>query len=202
MKLKVSLATFAAMMLVLGCNTAPKTAAEKDQLRTDAQSTIHKMEGTDPSLRDLLNRSYGYVVFPSIGKGGLIVGGAFGRGVVYQGGSTIGTAELSQASIGAQLGGATFAEIVVFETREAMDKFRTGKFEFGADAQAVLLKSGAAGATSFRNGVAVIQMPQGGAMAGISLTGQKLKYFPCSGSTTVTETRTEEVQPTTRPSVE
>ena len=191
MKLKVSLAAIAAMMLVLGCNTTPKTAAEKDQLHTDAQSTLTKMESQDPGIRDLLSRSYGYVIFPSIGQGGLIVGGASGHGLAYQGGNVIGTAELSQASIGAQLGGSTFSEVIAFESASAMDKFKTGKFEMGADAQAVIVKSGAAGATSFRNGVAVLQMPVGGAFAGVALTGQKLKYFPNSGSTTVTETKTE-----------
>ena len=204
MKLKASLAAIATMMFILGCNSAPKSAAEKDQLRTDAQSTINKMESQDPSIRDLLNRAYGYVVFPSVGQGGLIVGGAFGRGIAYQGGKVIGMAELSQGSIGAQLGGSTFSEVIAFETVAAMDKFKTGKFEMGADAQAVLVKAGASGATSFRNGVAVLQMPVGGAFAGVALTGQKLKYIPHDGQTTYSETtRTEtEVRPTTRPSME
>ncbi len=205
MKLKTGFAALAALMFVVGCNTTPKTQAVKDQLRTDAQSTITKMESQDPGIRDLLHRSYGYIIFPSIGKGGLIVGGAFGHGVVYQGeaANVIGTAELEQGSIGAQLGGATFAEAVIFETQEAMNKFRNGKFEFGADAQAVIVKSGAAGATSFRNGVAVLQMPEGGAFAGVALTGQKIKYIPSGTETTVTETRmTPDDRPTTRPAAE
>lgn len=205
MKLKAGLAAMAALMFVVGCNTTPKTEAVKDQLRTDAQSTIAKMESQDPSIRDLLHRSYGYIIFPSVGKGGLIVGGAFGRGVVYQGAAAnvIGTAELEQGSVGAQLGGATFSEAVIFETQQAMEKFRAGKFEFGADAQAVIVKSGAAGATSFRNGVAVLQMPEGGAFAGVAPTGQKIKYIPSGTETTVTETRTStEDHPTTRPTME
>jgi lipid-binding SYLF domain-containing protein len=202
MKLGFNLAAVAAIMLVIGCNTTPKSGAVKDQLRTDARSTITKMESQDPSLRDLLGRSVGYIVFPSIGKGGLIVGGAFGRGLVYEGDNIIGTAELSQGSIGAQLGGATFSEVIVFETAAAMNKFKAGKFEFGADAQAVIVKAGAAGATSFRNGVAVLQMPEGGAFAGVALTGQKIKYISNEGSTTYTETTETEVHSTTRPAVQ
>ena|SRR5690242_20113600 len=202
MKLKTSLAAVAALLFVVGCNTTPKSGAVTSQLRNDSQSTITKMESQDPGIRDLLEKSYGYIIFPSIGKGGLIVGGAYGRGVVYQKGNPIGTAKLEQGSIGAQLGGATFSEAVIFETAEALDKFRAGKFEFGADAQAVIVKSGAAGATSFRNGVAVLQMPEGGAFAGVALTGQKIKYISDEDRTTYTETRTEEVRPTTRPSME
>jgi lipid-binding SYLF domain-containing protein len=202
MKLKTSLAAIAALMFLAGCNTTPRSGAVKEQLQSDAQSTVNKMESQDPGVRDLLHRAYGYIIFPSIGKGGLIVGGAFGRGVVYQQGNPIGTAKLEQGSIGAQLGGATFAEAVIFETSEALEKFRAGKFEFGADAQAVIVKSGAAGATSFRNGVAVLQMPEGGAFAGVALTGQKIKYFSDEDRTTSTETRTEEVRPTTRPAME
>jgi lipid-binding SYLF domain-containing protein len=183
-------------MFVIGCNTSPKSSEERAVIRDEAQATVKKMEAKDPSLADLMRRGYGYVVFPSVGKGGLIVGGAFGRGAAYERGNYIGDAELSQGSIGAQLGGVTFAEVVVFETAEALNKFKEGKFEFGADAQAVILKAGAAGATSFRNGVAVIQMPSGGAFAGVALTGQKLKYLP-AGGTTETETRTTETRTTT-----
>jgi lipid-binding SYLF domain-containing protein len=211
MKLSVSLAAVAALFFIVGCNTTPKSGAVREQLRTDAQSTLRKMESQDPSVRDLISRSYGYVVFPSIGKGGLIVGGAFGRGAVFERGNTnantnanvtgnyIGDAELNQGSIGAQLGGATFAELIVFETQSALNKFRQEKLEFGADAQAVIVKAGAAGATSFRNGVAVLQMPEGGAFAGVALTGQKIEYVPLDENQTDrdqtnrnrTETRTE-----------
>jgi len=141
---------------------------------------LTKMESRDAGLRDLIDRSAGYAIFPSIGKGGLIVGGAYGKGEVYQNGRLVGYAELSQATVGAQLGGQTYSELVVFENQTALNRFTGGNFEFSGNASAVALKSGAAATAKFDHGIAVFTMPKGGAMLEASIGGQKFSYQPVS----------------------
>jgi lipid-binding SYLF domain-containing protein len=130
----------------------------------------------DPTLPDLLSRAEGYVVFPTIGKGGLVVGGAYGRGVVFERGQPAGFAELNQASLGAQLGAQTFSELVVFMTRDALDRLKGGTYSLGGEINAVALTTGAAAATDFRDDVAVFVYTKGGLMAGVTVTGQKLNF--------------------------
>src|SRR5262245_6880140 len=102
-------------LAVTACATAPKTTAEKQNLEASAQTTIQAMKSRDSSLEPLLMSSAGYAVFPEIGKAGMLVGGAHGRGVLFQRGYPIGYVQLNQASIGAQLGAQTFAELLVFK---------------------------------------------------------------------------------------
>ncbi|HLU68324.1 MAG TPA: lipid-binding SYLF domain-containing protein, partial [Kofleriaceae bacterium] len=132
----------------------------------------------DPGLQQILDQAYGYAVFPEIGKGGAIVGGAYGRGIVYEQGRKVGFVELNQGSIGAQLGGQTFSEIIVFSNRAALDRLKAGNFDLGADASAVVLTTGAAAGARFERGVAVFVLPQGGLMVDVSVNGQQLNYQP------------------------
>ena len=145
-------------------------------------------------------KSVGYAVFPTIGKAGIGVGGAYGKGKVYKGGKVIGNTSMAQASIGLQLGGQAYTQIIFFETAEALKNFTSGNFEFGADASAVALTAGAsasantgggttagvsggkndAGTTSlgYRKGMAVFSVAKGGLMYEASLSGQKYSYEP------------------------
>ncbi|HEX3358261.1 MAG TPA: lipid-binding SYLF domain-containing protein [Tepidisphaeraceae bacterium] len=166
--------------LFTGCNTptTPKTDEAKANLTDDVQACLNRFERDDSGLKTFLDNSTAYVVFPSVGKGGLIAGGAFGRGQVFEKGQLSGYAKLTQASIGLQAGGQEYAELVVFGTPDAFQKFKDQKFEFGANASAVAMKSGAASASSFRDGVAVFTEVKGGFMADLSMTGQKLTYSP------------------------
>jgi lipid-binding SYLF domain-containing protein len=166
----------AASGLVAGCATVPKNSAERSALHAQADATIQDMVARDPSLRTTLNRSVGYVVFPSIGQGGFIVGGASGRGVVYEYGRPIGFARLSQASVGALAGGQTYSELVVFNDRTAFDRMRAGRLTFGADTSAVMINTGAAASARFANGYSVFVHPRGGAMLNLSLTGQRIRF--------------------------
>jgi lipid-binding SYLF domain-containing protein len=134
------------------------------------------MRAKDPDLDPLLARSSGYVVFPDIGKGGFVVGGAYGRGVLYQHGQQAGFVDLSQASVGAQVGAQAYSELVVFAQPYDVDRLKAGKFELGANASAVVLTAGAAGATDPSSGVSVFVVPKGGAMAELSVSGQKLNF--------------------------
>src|SRR5579883_1177121 len=128
-------------------------AADTGNLQVDAQNAIARFRQTDPSLSQYLSSAPGYVVFPDASKGGLIVGGARGKGVVFQQGKVIGTATMSQASIGAQAGGQSFAEIIFFETPQALENFKSGGFELGADISAVAASDGAAKSARYSHGV-------------------------------------------------
>ena len=149
------------------------------------------------------NSSYGYAVFPSVGKGGLVVGAAHGDGRVYEKGKYIGNTAMTQVSVGFQAGGEAFRQIIFFENKAALDQFTTGNFEFGADVNAVAIKSGASGsvgttgatgtassgggkdagtAGKYYKGMAVFTMVKGGAMVQATVGGQKFSYKPVAGS--------------------
>jgi lipid-binding SYLF domain-containing protein len=162
--------------LVLGCASAPKTTAQRDVLRNDADNTLATMTANDPSLRPLLDSAAAYVVFPEIKQGGFVVGGAGGRGVLYQNGMVVGYAEMSQASVGAQIGGQKYAELIVLRDQAALDRLRASNFDFGGQVSAVAIRAGAAATSNFSSsGVAVFTKPKGGAMLNVSLTGQKIR---------------------------
>jgi len=159
-----------------GCSTAPKNEAGKESLHEDAMTTMNTMKREDPSLDEFMSKAHSYVIFPSVGKGGLIAGGAYGRGEVYQGGRMIGYADLSQATIGAQAGGQEFAELIVFESPNALERFKSNKLRFAADLSAVALKSGAAKSAKYEDGVAVFTRPTGGLMFEAAIGGQSFSY--------------------------
>jgi lipid-binding SYLF domain-containing protein len=162
--------------LLVSCATAPSTRGEKETLLAEAASTMKQMREEDPTLGTLVQRGYGYSLFPKVAKGGLVVGGAYGRGVVYEQGQHIGYADLSQGSVGLQAGAQTFSELVVFENKSALDRFRAGQLNFAADASAVILKSGVAADATFVDGVAVVVNPIGGVMVEASIGGQQFTY--------------------------
>ena len=142
------------------------------------------------------NNSYGYALFPSIGKAGIVVGGAYGKGRVYTGGKWVGDTSMTQLSVGFQLGAQAYRQIIFFEDKRAFDEFTSGNFEFSAEASAVAITAGAsvaatstgssAGASggkynaatagSYRKGMATFTVAKGGLMYDAVLAGQKFKY--------------------------
>lgn len=165
-------------LFVTACATAPTTPSEREELRTDALATLEQLERRDPTLRPTLARAAGYAIFPDVGKGGALVGGAFGRGILFVGDVPMGYVELNQASIGAILGGETFTELIVFETANALQEIEDGEFEVGAHASATALTTGAAAAARFEGGIAVFVVPTGGLMVDVSVNGQQISYQP------------------------
>ena len=163
-------------LILIGCSTEPRSQAAREDLSNDAQTELNRLKHEDASLDDFLSRAYGYAVFPSVGKGGALVGGAYGHGVVYQGGQMIGYADLRQATVGLQLGGQTYTEVIAFETKNALDNFKSNNFAFSGNASAVALKSGAAATAKYDNGVAVFTAPRGGLMFEASIGGQQFTY--------------------------
>jgi lipid-binding SYLF domain-containing protein len=164
--------------ITAGCASTPHTAQEKADLQTNAQAALNEMTQKDPGLRNVLATSAGYAIFPNVGKGGFLVGGAHGVGVLYDHGRAIGTVELNQASLGAQLGGQSFAQLVVLREPYDVARLQAGEFDLGAGYSAVALTAGAAAGAAFKNGVAVFIMPHGGAMLDVSVNGQKITYKP------------------------
>jgi lipid-binding SYLF domain-containing protein len=168
----------AALAPVTGCATAPKSASEQQSLEARANTTIDEMTSREPALAGMLSTAAGYAVFPDIGKGGALVGGAFGRGVLYANGRVIGFVKVEQASIGAQLGAQTFAELLVLPDMGSLDRVKRGELTLGADVGAVALTTGALARAQLADGVQVFLLPRGGLMAELTLSGQRIQYEP------------------------
>ena len=173
-----------AAIALTGCSTAPKNQAKKDALRGEADAAVERMTAQDSSLRGLIDQAYGYAVFPNIGKGGLLVGGSYGRGVVFEQGQFIGYADLTKVTVGLQAGGQAFRELILFQNKEALDDLRFGKLKFDATASAVAVNAGAAATADYRNGVLVFAQPIGGLMAEAAVGGQEFGFVPAGGGST------------------
>jgi lipid-binding SYLF domain-containing protein len=168
-------------MLAVGGAASAKHGEEGAALVTQAENTVEVMASRDAGLRPLLNRSAGYIVFPRVGEGGFIVGGAGGKGVLFENGRVAGYAKLSKVSAGAIAGGQKFAELVVIRDQGTLARLKEGKFDVGASASAVAIRSGAAAQTQFgEKGVAVFVHSEAGAMVNLSLSGQHIKITAAS----------------------
>ena len=165
-------------LVMTGCATAPPTAQGKTDIRAEAATALAKAQASDPTLTVFTRAAAGYAVFPSIGKGGALVGGAYGNGVLYENGRVVGYCDLSQATIGAQLGGQSYTEIICFDSADSVERFKQGKIRFDAQATAVALKSGAGANAKYRDGVVVFTMDEAGLMAEASVGGQQFSYQP------------------------
>jgi len=154
------------------------SAALADATVKEAQSAVTAMKKADPSLTKFFDNSVGYAVFPSVGKGGLVVGGAGGSGIVFEHGKAVGTTTLSQVTVGAQVGGQAYYEIIFFENAETFAAFKKGEWTMAAQVSAVMLKSGASADAAYKEGVAVFTLSKGGAMAEASVGGQKFTFKP------------------------
>lgn len=169
------------LLFLIGCATAPKTEGERQSLEARADTTLGAMRDKDPALSDVLETAAGYAVFPSIGKGGAGVGGAFGRGVLYERGTVTGFVKLEQAQVGAVLGGESFSELLVLRDPEDVQELKQGDYKLAANIEAVALTAGAAAQANFDGGVAVFVMPVGGLMVDVSISGQRFQFEPPRG---------------------
>ena len=168
----------------------------------DVSTTIDNFRGAGAG--DFIDDAYGYAVFPSIGKGGIGIGGAHGKGEVFVGGKRVGQTKMNQITYGLQLGGQVYSQMIFFRDERAFDDFTSGNFEFGAQATAVALTAGAQASTTTggggntssgtdadsskvsanekqydgRSGMAVFTIAKGGLMYEATLGGQKFKYEP------------------------
>ena len=166
------------LVALSACATAPATVEGKHDIENDASNALGKAQRHDASLVPVINASAGYAVFPSVGKGAAGLGGAYGKGVLYERGVAVGYCDLSQATIGVQLGGQAYTEIICFESPRAVETFKQGNFRFDAQATAVALKSGAGANAKYTNGVSVFTMDEAGLMFEAAVGGQKFSYQP------------------------
>lgn len=174
----VSIVAIAGALCLAGCSTAPKTIEGRADLDQSVRQTIDTARQTDPGIQGFIDKSAGYAVFPTVGKGAVAVGGAFGRGELIQGGKMVGYCTLTQATVGASLGGQSYSELIFFETPETLNNFKTGDYTFAAQVSAVALKSGASANAKYADGVAVFTLGEEGLMVEASVGGQKFSFQP------------------------
>lgn len=190
--IKHTMWTATASVLMVSNVVADPTSAE-------CRQSVDNFKSLNANVAALVSSAYGYAIFPNIGKGGLVIGGAGGAGCVYQGGAQTGTSKMGQVTIGFQAGGQVYSQIIMFQNADAYAAFTAGEFEFGAQATAVALtasaqaeagskgSSAAVGATdqkgggkstTYTNGMAVYTVAKGGLMYEASIGGQKFSYKP------------------------
>ncbi len=151
-------------------------AEAKEKAAVD--EAIQAFKAAQPGLGVYFAQAYGYAIFPTVDKGGILVGGAFGKGKVYVGGALVGNATISQASFGLQLGFEAYSELIFFGDKAAFEAFKAGKTSLAAKATAYAIKAGAATVANYSSGVAVFVRGKAGLMADASLGGQTFSFEP------------------------
>jgi lipid-binding SYLF domain-containing protein len=155
-------------------STKPETQAQADTLDAECQAAIKRAHGA--GLDKWFDSAYAYAVFPEVGKAGLIVGGAHGKGQVYEQGKLVGYASITQGTVGLQIGAQSFTEIVFFKEKTTFEAFKEDNYEFDAEATAVAIEKGSTAQADYSAGVAVFVLGEGGLMAGAAVGGQKFDY--------------------------
>ena len=176
-------------MLCMGAFQAMPGAtlqAQDEEHQTRCNQTIELFKTTDAHLNKFFQSSVGYAIFPSVGKGALVVGGAAGTGCLYQGGAILGQAKLVQVTIGLQLGGQSYAEVIFFQNDDVIAAFKRNTFEMSAQMSAVAAASGASANAKYRQGVLVFTVAKGGLMYEASVGGQKFTFKPLAKDTVTT----------------
>jgi lipid-binding SYLF domain-containing protein len=148
----------------------------KDKQELAVAQAIIDIKSADPGMERFFEESAGYAVFPKVGKGGSGIGGAHGKGLVIVGDNAVGETSLSQVTVGFQLGGQVYAEVIFFKDDAALKNFQRGNFELGAQVSAVAVTAGASADANYDKGVAVFTHVSGGLMYEATVGGQKFKY--------------------------
>ena len=173
---KLSFALIALSLVFSSTIAQAWTPDSKDKMELSAATAIINAKEKDPALVKWFDEAYAYAVFPKVGKGGIGIGGAHGKGIVIRGDTTVATTSLSQLTIGFQLGGQVYSEFVLFKDKTAFDHFARGNFEMGAQVSAVAVTLGASADANYDGGVAVFTIAEGGLMYEATVGGQKFKY--------------------------
>ena len=147
-----------------------------NRLQLDVKRAIIDIKRADPGIESFFENAAGYAVFPSVGKGGIIIGGAYGKGLVLVNEQVDGYTTMSQATIGLQLGGQKYAQFIFFRDETALGHFKRGNFEFGAQASAVAITAGASADAAYDQGVAIFTQAAGGLMFEGTVGGPRFTY--------------------------
>jgi lipid-binding SYLF domain-containing protein len=148
------------------------------KLQNEVKASLADFAKSNPKVEAHLHTAYAFAFFPKITKGGLGIGGAGGKGLVFDNKTVVGESRLAQATFGLQAGGQQYMEIILFEDQAAFDRFTAGKVKFSGQASAVALKDGASADIDYQDGVAIFTKTIGGLMAEASVGGQSFKYKP------------------------
>lgn len=172
----ISAGILIALFLFAGTAVKAQSSTKEKRLVRDAEEAKEDFINTDGLMKGLFESAYGWAIFPNVGKGGIGVGGAVGNGVVYEQGTLIGKAKLTQLSIGFQFGGQAYREVIFFESKADLDRFREDKIEFSAQASAVAVTEGASANVKYKEGVMIFTQEKGGLMYEASIGGQKFNF--------------------------
>lgn len=157
-----------------------KEASLGRTLHSEVIAAMNRMQKKDPSLKEALEKAYGFAVIPSIGRASLVLGGAYGVGEVFVRDRVIGYAAIIELTIGVQVGGTTFHEIIVFNEESAWKQFKGGKYAFAADASVAIVKAGAQASKGFGSNTAVYVFDDGGMLLDLAIGVQKFTFKPAA----------------------
>lgn len=173
-----SISKFLGFFAIISITGSSVFADRDERLKETSEEAIKILEDADSKLEGWFEDAYGYAIFPNVGKAGFGIGGAHGKGEVYEQGEFIGEARLSQGSIGFQLGVQVYSEIIFFKEKENLQNFKESRFTLSAQVSAVAAAEGAAANAKYEHGVAVFTVAKGGLMYEASVGGQKFKFIP------------------------
>ena len=180
MKKELLISTLNGLLFFAALTVSVSAFAQKNRkdkkLIEDCRIAKAEFINTDGLMKNLFDNSYGYVIFPNVGKGAIGIGGAAGNGIVYERGSIIGKGKMTQVSIGFQWGGQAYREVIFFESKKDLDRFKENKIEFSAQASAVAATAGASGNVKYTDGVMIFTQQKGGLMYEASVGGQKFHF--------------------------
>ena len=151
---------------------------EADEYHEKAQEAKAEMLDKDSEMSRFFNEAAGYVIIPTVGKAGIGIGGARGKGLLYEDGEISAQVTLTQLSFGFQWGGQAYSEFIFFKDDTALEDFKRGNYELGAQASAVAVTAGASADAGYNSGVAIFTQAKGGLMYEASVGGQKFKVEP------------------------
>lgn len=173
---KLTLVTMVLAMF-MAVNVVAQNADEK-RIIADAEEAKQTMLEKDRGLEKFFDSAEGFVIFPNVGEGGFIIGAAAGNGVLYENGYMVGMANLKKIDVGFQIGGQALAEVIFFESEDALNEFKTDEYKLSGEVSATAVKQGVSENLNYSDGVIVLAMPKAGLMADVSVGGQKFTYTP------------------------
>lgn len=176
--LTVTLLVGALALVAPVSSRADAGVAKTNKLDKEVAEAVELFKKTDSDIAKLFSNAAGYVIFPGVAKGAAGIGAAHGKGQVFAQGKLIGTAKLTQVTIGFQLGGQKYAEVIFFETKNELNNFVRGQWEMSAQASAVAAADGASANAKYDQGVLVFTLAKGGLMFEASVGGQKFSFEP------------------------
>jgi lipid-binding SYLF domain-containing protein len=188
MKLTTSLTL---VMLIFFSSTYAQIGAWNPEGVERAEQAIITFKEKNDKATAYFADAYGYVVFPSVGKGAIVLGAAHGRGIVYEQGEAIGEAKMTQVTLGLQWGGQAYSEVIFFKNAEALEAFKGDALEFSGQVSAVAITAGASADIAYENDVAVYTLTKAGFMYEASLGGQKFKFLANNSSPEEAEDKSE-----------